>query len=536
MDSDSALSSSRERAKAARSAGVLGVGVLVARALGLIRDIVVAYFLGTGHVADAWMAAFRIPNMLRWALTEGSLNSAFVPVFNEYLVKRSRAETKRLLGAALFALFVFLLAVTLLGSVGAPIITRLIAPGFGDVPGKIELTAHLLRWTFFYLFFLGLAALLTGVLQSLGHFFTAAASAPLFNIVLIASMFTICPLFPDEPEQWINGLLIGALIAGFLQLAIQVPPLIRRGMFPRPNLQINHPGVQRIGKLILPTLLGVAVIELGVVATTLLASLLGEGAIAAFEYSTRVVQVPYAIGSGALSAAILPLLSRQVAHDDMDDFKKTLSRSLRILAFLMVPCAVLITALAVPIVRLLLERGAFTADSTSQTALAMALFTPTLIGGGALRLVTSAFFALQDTRTPVKVSVVTLVANVLFALLLMKPLGVGGLALGAALAPCVGSLVLVVLFVRRTGALPMDGWGRSMVATLLGSVGMIGAVVLVDRMFAPAWSTLPTIIERVADVGAPALAGTLVYVGVAYLIRSEDLRFIDRVIIRRQGV
>jgi len=523
-----------EQTRTARFAGLVGAGLLASRILGLVRDVLLAFFLGTGHVAEAWMVAFRIPNVLRMFLTEGSMNSAFVPVLNEYLESRP-GEVRRLVSAATSALAGLLLVITASGALLAPYFVPLVAPGFIDVPGKVELTSHLMSWVFLYLFFAGVAALFMAVLQSKGSFLTSAIAPGLFNVVLIAALFLICPLFGSEHEAWVNGLVVGALVAGLVQVLIQLPPLRRAGLLPRPTFRVRHPGVIRIGRLMLPTFVGVGVAELAIIANTFLASLLEAGAVAAIEYATRIVQVPYMVCAGALSTAMLPLLSRQSARGEHTALLRTLSSTLRAVAFLMVPLSLLTVLMARPVVELLLERGAFAAESTAQTTLALRYFAPLLVGGSLLRLVTAAFFSIQDTRTPVRVATVSLVFNVLLGLALMGPLGVGGLSFAIALTPCLGGGILLVVLARRLGGFPVTGWYRTLAITGLGSLGLVIVVSLVEAAIGSWAMTLPDVTSDVIRLGVPTVAGLGFYVLVARVGRSTELSFVLGLLRRRRS-
>lgn len=523
-----------DRKRTARFAGLLGAGILLSRLLGLVRDGLVAYFLGTGLVSDAWLTAFRIPNVLRLALTEGAMSSAFVPVFNEYLERHSKEDQRRLLAASIGAVLLFLCLLTFIGWIGAPLITRLVAPGFASIPGKLELTAHLMRWTFLYVLLLGLAGLLMGALQSLGFFLSSALSPPIFNVGIILSFFLLCPMFGDEPAQWVNGLLLGALLAGALQLGVQIPPLVRRGMMPLPRLDLRHPGVRRMGRLIVPTLVGVGVTEMTVVVTTFLASLLPQGAMSVIEFSGRIVQVPYAIIGGALATALLPLLSRHAVRGHEEEFRRTLSSSLRVIVFLMVPLMALVVLESHAAVALLFERGEFDAAATARTAGALAAFAPLLLGASTVRVASSAFYSLQDTRTPVVAGAWGLLFNAVVGYLAMKSYGVAGLALSASLSTCLSGGVLLLLLVRRTGRPPLAGWGRLGGLLVVGGMALVLAVLGVQSLL-PRLATGTELIDRAVAVLAPAAVGLTAYLAVATLLRSRELAFLVSTFLRRRG-
>jgi putative peptidoglycan lipid II flippase len=498
--------------------------------LGLVRDIILAYYLGTSHVTDAWFVAFRFPNLLRFHLTEGSLNAAFVPVYSECLETQGRNAARRLAGSVFTACSVLLLVLALIGIVGAPLIAQLVSPGFREVPGKLDLTAHLMRWTFVYLLLVGVAALGMAMLQSLGHFVSTALSQSFFNVFLIAAVFLICPLFGREPERWVNGLLLGALLSGLAVFLCQIPPLARRGMLPIPNRDIRHPGVVRVGRLVLPTLIGVTIGQLVVVVNTFLASLLGGGALASIEYAVRIVYMPQSICAGALSVAILPLLSRQISRNESAEFRQTLSYALRVVVFLMTPVALLLAIMSKPVIRLLLEYGQFSASSTATTALAMRCFTPFLFGASVLRVVTSGFLSLQSPATLVRVAALTLIVNLALGISLMGPMGVGGLALAAALAPCVGGGTLLALLTRRVGRLPANGWLRTLAVAVIGGAALVLVALAAGSRFPDLAS--PTLVQKLVRVALPAASGLAIYIFVAWIFRAAELAFIVRTLLR----
>jgi putative peptidoglycan lipid II flippase len=512
---------------------MLGGGILGSRGLGLVRDIILAYFLGTGHVTEAWFVANRIPHFLRFHLTEGSLNAAFVPVFSEYLEKHGKAEAKRFASAALSAFALLLLALVIAGIIASPLIVRVIAPGFQGEPGKLDLSAILTSWNFAYLFLVAVAALGMAMLQALGHFKSSAASQLMYNVCVILAAFTICPLFGDEPERWIIGIMVGVILAGILQLAIQIPPLVKRGMLPTLSRELRHPGVVKTGRLILPTLLAVGVGELVVIVNTLLASLVGDGGVAAMEYAVRIVYMPQSVCASALAVAIVPYLSRQATRGNLPELKRMFSNALRVTVFLMTPIAILTAIMSTPVVRLLLEYGRFTEGSTAMTATAMRSFAPFLIGASLLRIATSAFFSLQDTKTPAKMAVVTLVVNASLGVALVRSYGVGGLALAASLAPLAASLVLLWIFVRRNGSLPREGWGRTAAVSLVGGGLMAISTILALRWVTGVVGSDPNVIERAIVVGIPALAGGASFLAVALALRARELEFLLRAFGRR---
>jgi len=265
-----------ENTQVVRAAGVVGTATFLSRIFGFIRDVVIAWFFGAGLSSDAFFVAFRIPNLLRRLFAEGSLTIAFIPVFTEHLVLRGKQEAFQLASSAIRLLFIMLVIATICGMLCAPLIVRVIAPGFSADPEKYALTVTLTRFMFPYIFFIGMVALSMGILNALGHF-AAPAFAPVFlNLAMIGAVFLISPRLSDGIHP-VFGLAIGVLVGGALQLLLQVPFLIKKGIFFWQKARIYHPGLKKIGHLMLPAVFGAAVYQINILVGTLLASMLPEG-------------------------------------------------------------------------------------------------------------------------------------------------------------------------------------------------------------------------------------------------------------------
>jgi putative peptidoglycan lipid II flippase len=459
-----------ERESVSQAAGTVGFYTLLSRILGLIRDVVVARFFGSGMAADAFFVAFRIPNLLRRLLAEGSLTIAFIPVFTEYLTMKTREDAFQLARAVLTLLSLVLALVTLLGILLSPWIVRIQAFGFGGSGMKYELTVLLTQITFPYIFLVSIVAFFMGILNSLRHF-AAPAAAPIFlNVGIIGATLWISPHF----EQPIVGVAIGVIIGGVLQVALQIPWLARKGVPLMPCWMPRHPGVKRIGFLMLPAIFGSAIYQLNQFLGTLLASFLPQGSVSWLYYADRIVQFPLGVFAIAISTAALPSLSKQAAANDPADFKDTLGHALRLVFFVTIPSMAGMIILRVPIIRIFFQRGAFDAVSTEMTALALLFYSVGLWAFSANRVMISAFYAFQDTKTPVKVAAVALVANGALSLLLMGPMKHGGLALAVSVASGLQFCLLVLLLHKKGGIFDwrpvVECVLRSVVASLLMGV------------------------------------------------------------------
>lgn len=437
----------------AKSAGIISAATLCSRILGFIRDLVMARFFGTGIASEAFVVAFRIPNLLRDLVAEGAANAAFVPVFSDYQVKKEKSEFWYLVRNILGIIFTLLLIIVVLGILFAPLITCLIAPGFIHTPNKLSLTIKLAQILFPYLLLVGLTAYSMGLLHTFKSFVTPALGPSMLNIAMILSIFISVGIL-KEP---IIGLGFGVLCGGLLQLLIQIPPMYKRGFrinLKKLRLDFSHPGTRQIARLITPRIFGSAVYQLNVFVDTMLASLsyiVGEGAVAAIYYANRIIQFPLGIFGIALSSAILPTMSHQVAENDLDSLKNTLSFSLRAIYLVMLPVSLGLIILSRPIINLLFERGAFTSYSTSITSWALLFYSFGLVALGGVKILVSCFYSLKDTLTPVRISFLCLMVNIILNIILMFPLKVGGLALASSISATLNFLILLSVLKKRIG-------------------------------------------------------------------------------------
>ncbi|MFC1811949.1 murein biosynthesis integral membrane protein MurJ [Thermodesulfobacteriota bacterium] len=517
-----------EKTRVTKAAGVVGSATLLSRIFGFIRDVVIAWFFGAGLSSDAFFVAFRIPNLLRRLFGEGSLSISFIPVFTEYLSNQGKTEAFKLARSAV-RLFSILLAATAVGGIlVAPLIIRVIAPGFIDSPEKFQLTVILTRIMFPYIFFIGLVALSMGILNVLGHF-AAPALAPVFlNIAMIGSVFLISPHL-DDP---VAGLAIGVIIGGILQLSLQVPFLIQKGFYFWQKAKIYHPGLKKIGKLMLPTIFGAAVYQINIVVGTLLATLLREGSVSYLYYADRLVQFPLGIFAIAAATAVLPSLSRQAVAEDFSGLKDTFNHALNLVFFITIPAMVGLIVLREPIVALLFKRGAFDAETTRLTAHALLYYSVGLWAFSAVRIVVSTFYSLQDTTTPVYTAVVSVAANIVLGIVLMKTrLEHGGLALATSLASMLNLGLLVWALRGKLGSMGWRNITKSAGKTMICSA-IMGVVVwaMKNHMIPPVGGSFPGLLfGLVASIGI----GIILYGSFSFLLKSPELDNILAVLFHR---
>ncbi len=435
------------------SASSITFATIISRIFGFIRDIMLAGFLGTGIFAQAFVIAFRIPNLLRTLFGEGLVNSVFVPVFSGYLEKN---ETSRFwhLSVSLFKRIVLILILSvIIGVFLMPIVVRLIAPGFINDPQKLGVSIDLSRLMFPYILLISIAVYLSSILNSHKIFFLPAVNPAILNISIIITLF----LFSKQIKYDVTPLGVAVLVAGFLQIVVLMPTLFRKG-FRMDFLKSSDKGEvlvrKKILNLALPRIFSSAVYHVSVFVDTILASLstiVGEGAIAAIYYANRIIQFPLAIFSFAITTAALPTLSRQASGADLSSFKRTVSFTIENIIFILAPISVLLFVLARPVIEIIFQRGEFGQYSTNITSSVLFFYSFGLLFFGVSRMLSTSFYAMQDTLTPLKSAIIALIVNVVLDLILMFPLGVGGLALASAVASFINAGMLFRILDRRLG-------------------------------------------------------------------------------------
>ena len=507
-----------EKSRVIKAAGVVGGATLISRILGFVRDAVIAGFFGAGLSSDAFIAAFRIPNLLRRLFAEGSLSSAFIPVFTEYVVHHNRDEAFSMARSAFRLLSVILFMVTIGGILLSPWIVRLIVPGFDAE--KISLTVTLTRWMFPYFFCIGLVALCMGILNVLGHFAVPAIAPVILNLSVIGSVLFIAPAMTTP----VIGLALGVLIGGVLQLALQLPILVRKGFRFWEKARLMHPGLKKVGISILPIILGGAVYQINIVVGTLLGSLLPEGSVTYLYFADRLVQFPLGIFAIAASTAVLPSLSRHAAACEFDELKHTFAHALKLVFFISIPAMVGLIVLREPIVALLFQRGEFDAAATQLTSQAVLYYSLGLWAFSAVRIVAATFFALQDARTPVRIAIISIFANILLGVILMKPLAHGGLALATSLASMLNLGLLMLALRTRLGSLGWINIAQSAGKAFVSSLVMGSAVWATARIFIPLESrTSPgLLVGVVASIGI----GLCIYGVASFVLKSQELSIV----------
>lgn len=503
-----------------RSSAVVSVMTLLSRVLGMVRDMVLANYFGSGSAADAFFVAFKIPNFLRRLFAEGAFAQAFVPVLSEYREKRSFADVKQLVDRTAGMLGLILTALTALGVVMSPYLIMLFAPGFHNEPAKMQLAGELLRITFPYLLLISLTAFCGAILNSYGRFAVPAFTPVLLNLSMIGCTIFLTPYFAEP----VMALAWGVFIAGVAQLLFQMPFLWKMRLLPRPRVAASDPGVKRIMILMAPALFGVSVSQINLLLDTVLASFLQTGSVSWLYYADRLSELPLGAFGIAIGTVILPALSRQHATDKPEEFSSTIDWALRMVLLVGVPAALALAILAEPLIATLFFYGAMTSTDVSQAAAALQAYSLGVLTFMLIKVLAPGFFARQDLKTPVRIAIICMVVNMALNLALIWPLQHVGLALATSLASMLNTGLLLWGLYRIGVYKPSPGWLLFGLRLSAACVAMLALVLWLNapssEWFAWGWQ------RRVWEVTLLVCGGIFVFAGVLFAsgIRMRHLR------------
>lgn len=489
------------------------------RATGLLREMVISRQFGTSGEYAAYLAAMRIPDFVFQVMAGGAVGAAFIPVFAEYIASNRREEGWRLVSTIYNLAIILMSPVVILLMVGAPQVIAVLTPGYSsELQAQASRIAHILL-VLPLLFTLGVLS--TSVLQSFKNFLLPSFAPPLYNLGIIAGAVLL-------GQFWgIHGLALGATAGATAFLLIHVPGLLRQGIRYYPVLDLRHPGVREVGRLMLPRTLGLAVYQINFVIILFLASSTPER-VPALNYAWQLTMLPLGIFAMAISTAVFPTLAEQSALHQTEDLKRTVSGALRLILFLTLPASVGLVILQVPIIRLLFESGAFTPESTAATAFALQFYAVGLVGLAGVEILTRCFYALHDTRTPVAVAVLAMLLHLGLSLALIRtPLAYGGLALSMSLSSLFEAGVLMMLAQRRLGGLAGRLIASSFLRGALASAVMAGAVLAAMIPLRP-YLDGPTTPEQLIGVLGAIAVGGATYVLAAMLLRSPEMAVLTR--------
>lgn len=459
-----------------KSTSIVGGMTLLSRISGLVRDVVFARFFGAGLVLDTFFIAFKIPNLLRRFFAEGAFSQAFVPVIGEYRAQRSHDEVRELAAGAAGTLGAVLFLVSAIGVVAAPVIIAVFAPGFLDEPDKFETTVDMLRLTFPYLFFISLTALAGGILNTFNRFAVPAFTPVLLNLVLI---FFAAWIAPHAARPGL-ALALGVFVAGAVQLLFQLPFLARMHMLPWPTWARSHPGVRKIGRLMLPAIFGSSVAQISLLFDTLIASFLITGSITWLYVSDRLMEFPLGVFGIALSTVILPGLSKQHAAASTQAFSDTLDWALRLVCLIVVPATAGLFCLAAPMLATIFQYGEFSGRDVEMSAYSLMAYAAGLLAFTLVKVLAPGYFSRQDTRTPVKVGVIALVTNMALNVAFVVSMVIfgfvaphTGLALATSCSACLNA-ALLYRGLRRDGVYtPGPDWKVLLARVFVATTAMV---------------------------------------------------------------
>ena len=529
----------------ARSAGLVGLAVMGSRILGLVREQVFATFFGAGFAMDAFIIAFRVPNLLRDLFAEGALSAAFVTTFSQTITRQGERAAWRLANLVNNGLIVVLTGVVLLGIVFAPeVVDLLVDPVASHADAATaamtyDLAVRMTRIMFPFLLMVSLAAVAMGVLNTKDRYGVPASASTMFNVGAIlggvscawlmapgyvAAVFSGGRLEAAGAAEAITGMAIGTLFGGVLQWLIQVPSLRSVGYRWQPILSFRDEGVRQVMRLMAPAIIGTAALQINVFVNTKFASGLGEGPVSWLSYAFRLIYLPIGIFGVAISTATLPVASRAAALNDLSEFRRTIAASLRLTFLLTIPSAVGLIVLSRPIIALIFERGRFDAEDTRQTAIALCFNAVGLTAYSAVRVLAPSFYALKETRIPMLVSLVSILTNYVVATVTVEYLRIGhrGLALSISAVAIVNFLLLLFFMRAKLGGI--EGWRMlsTLSRVLLASIVMGGVCWQTSRQL-DEWFGMTNFVGRLINVGGAITIGLLVFAASARLLRLEEL-------------
>lgn len=551
----------------ARSAGIVSIAVLFSRVLGLVRETIFAKYFGAGFLYDTFLVGFRIPNLLRDLFAEGALSAAFVKVFTDYQIKKSEHEAWRLASLVFNGLAVVLSGVTILGVLLSPLFVKALTYNYLGDPNhfypaeKAALATTLMQIMFPFILLVALAALAMGVLNTKGRFGIPASASTAFNIasIIFGLLFAFWlsgggwersvdkNIIPTDAAQWaIIGMSIGTLIGGGAQLLIQVPSLYRVGFRFRWGLSFRDEGVRRVMRLMAPAIIGTSAVQIKVLVDTIVVSGI-EGGLSWLSYSFRLMQFPIGVFGVAIGTAAIPALSRLASQERTGEFRKTLSDALKLVFLMTIPSACGLVVLSDPIIGLLYERGEFTAFDTNMTGWALGAYSLGLAGYAAIKVLSPSFYALDDAKTPMYVSLASIAVHVPFSFGMMtlfskvgvspeRPNGYGhiGAALATSAVALITFIVLTYLMRRRIGRINGREIASSLVKIAVASA-IMSAVCYFSYQFIAGMFAAKTFIARLIEAFVPIGLGGITFFLFAKLLRIDEVEQLVATLKRKLG-
>lgn len=513
------------------SAKKIMIAVMGSRVLGLVREMVLTAIFGAGKELDAFLMAFRIPNLLRDLFAEGALSVSFVTTFSKKMETEGKASAFRLASQVISFVCLVLGIITLLGIFGSEWIVKLIASGFYSIPGKGELTVNLTRILFPFIFFVSLAAVYMGLLNSLGSFGLPASASTAFNAVSIVSGLAVGWFIdPDLGPKAIYGFAIGTVLGGIVQFLIQVPRSIKFGFHYRWMLDWKDSGLRQVLMLTLPSIIAGAAVQVNVLVNSGFASWLGDGAVTWLNSAFRLMQFPIGMFGVAIASVVLPMVSRSAARTDLELFREKIYEGIKLALFLTVPASVGLAVLAGPIIGIIYQRGAFTAEDTAMTAIALQAYTVGLAGYACIKVLAPSFYAIDLPRIPVRISLIGIVLNIIlnYVFIFVLKLGVLGLALSTSLVALINVLQLAFALRSRIGAYG-GMWGffvQIALSSIIMGLAVYGLRIMLEPRLTQFWGNLSLLLITIC-------VGVTVFLIAAWALKMKELHMLLPILRKR---
>ena len=515
----------------ARAAGSVSIAVLLSRVLGLVREQIFAGLFGAGFAYDAFVVAFRVPNLLRDLFGEGALSAAFVTVFTDYSINKGEKETWRLAINVLVFFAILISLLTLVAISFADPIVNLLAADFRSIPGKQELTVYLTRIMLPFLFFVSLAAVVMGMLNTKGKFFIPALSSSFFNLGSIVGGLFLAWLLPHFGQAAIVGMAWGTLLGGAMQLIMQIPTLRRAGFRFQLTLDLKDEGLRRILFLMLPATIGLSATQLNIFINTNFAATCAQGSVSWLNYAFRLVQLPIGLFGVALSIAVMPVLAKQAAEKDMHSLKRTFTSSLVLVFSLALPATAGLILLSEPIIRLIFEHGVFTTADTLATSLALKWYAVGLFAYAAIKVMVPVFYAIGNTRFPVIGSFLGVGANLVIINLVIGSMQHQGIALSTSCAMIINFLFLSVVLYRKLSGFPLNYLITGLTKIAAATLMMSAAIWFMQALLAP-WLKGPIYQLLIGLIGIVVVA-TVLYATMLHTLRLTEFTLLSDKLIQR---
>lgn len=514
--------------RVAKAAGLLMVAMLLSRVLGFVREQIMTAQFGKGYITDAYFAAFTIPDLLYNLLVGGALSAAFIPVFSAYIAKKQEDDAWEVASTVTnLAIILFIIGITL-GIIFTPYLMPLIA--YKLSPKALNLSIELTRIMFPAVLFTGLNGILMGVLNSYQSFLSPAIGSVIYNLGIIAMGVVLGGYY----GYGIKGFAIGVIVGVIGNFFIQLPNVLRKRPKYRFRINLKHPGVKKMGLLILPALIGLSISQINLIVNQNFASSLTEGSITAIRIANRLMLLPLGVFSFSIAMAVFPTLSAQFATGQINEYKKTFSMGIRSSIFITLPSAVGLMALSEPIIRLLFQMGKWTENATIDTAEVLFYYSIGMFAQAAIMVITRGYYAINDTKTPVYVGIISIFLNFFINWTLMKIMGAPGLALGFSLVSILNMLFLLILLKKKIGQIG----GKKIIISFLKAA--ISSLFMGLTAFGTAYKIAEVInlhskINQIMQVGTAVLVGALVYIIISILLKIEEMDTVLGILKRKFG-